>query len=150
MLRKNRPKSSSIFLIELILAILFFSIAGSFCVQFFVKSHILSKRSQALAFAVNECSSIAEICRTCESAADATSILTKEYPGFQVQECLLFYFDEDFAPCEPALAAYRIELTLSEEEQMLSSSLRVYTTEDETFIYDFETSHHLQRRTSHE
>ena len=64
MKRKNRPRSSSLFLMELILAILFFSIASAVCVQFFVKSHLLSRSSDALNYAANECASVAELLDT--------------------------------------------------------------------------------------
>ena len=61
MTRRNRAKSSSLFLLELILAILFFSIASAVCVQFFVKSHLLSQESRELQVSANEVSSIAEL-----------------------------------------------------------------------------------------
>ena len=46
--RKNRAQSSTLFLLELILAILFFSLASAVCVQFFVKSRLLSRGAQNL------------------------------------------------------------------------------------------------------
>ena len=54
MKHRNRAKSSSLFLLELVLAILFFSLASAVCVQFFVKSHILSRDAQRLNHAVSE------------------------------------------------------------------------------------------------
>ena len=80
MLRKNRAQSSSLFLMELILAILFFSITSAVCVQFFVKSHLLSQESQVLTQAVNECSTIAEILRTSDSLSSAEQLIAQEYP----------------------------------------------------------------------
>lgn len=150
MLRKSRPKSSSIFLMEFILAVLFFSVASSVCVQFFVKAHILSQHSQTLSHAVSECSSIAEICRASESLMEAETLLTKEYPYMEKDENLLLYYDEKFLPCEPSSATSRLELSLSQEEQMLFVSISVYATTDETLIYQLETCHHFPRRVAHE
>jgi len=65
---------------ELILAILFFSIASAVCVQIFVKSHMLSNDSRALNHAVNECASIAEVIDTAGSIPDCTSLLKTVYP----------------------------------------------------------------------
>ncbi len=48
MKHRNRAQSSSLFLLELILAILFFSLASAVCVQFFVKSHLLSRDARNL------------------------------------------------------------------------------------------------------
>lgn len=150
MLRKNRPKSSSIFLMEFILAVLFFSVASAVCVQFFVKSHVLSQRSQTLAHAVSECSSIAEICRTSESLADAEALLADEYPTLEKGNTILLYFDDEFAPCDQESATSKLELSLSQDEQMLSIHMNVCATTDEALIYELETSHHIPRRADHE
>ena len=71
MIRRSRAQSSSLFLMELILAILFFSITSAVCVQFFVKSHLLSRESKALAQAVNESTNNAVIFDASESTEDA-------------------------------------------------------------------------------
>ncbi len=56
---KNSSKSG-IFLMELILSILFFSIAAAVCVKLFVTSHQLSDQSVKLNHAVAMAESIAE------------------------------------------------------------------------------------------
>ena len=81
MIRKNRPRASSLFLMELIIAILFFSIASAVCVQFFVKSHLLSRDADALNHAVNECSSVAEALSTADSISSGLSLLSQLYPN---------------------------------------------------------------------
>ena len=50
---------SSLFLLELILAVLFFSVASALCIQIFTKAHLMSQDARDLNFAVNEvpCSS---------------------------------------------------------------------------------------------
>ena len=80
MIRKSRAQSSSLFLMELILAILFFSITSAVCVQFFVKSHLLSRDSKILSQAVNECANIAEIYDASDSIDDALLSLADAYP----------------------------------------------------------------------
>ena len=82
---KNRARSSSLFLMELILAILFFSVASAVCVQFFVKSHLLNLESKALTHAVNECSGAAEIISTADSLTDGLTLLQAQYPHADVQ-----------------------------------------------------------------
>lgn len=44
-MRKKYESTTGLFLIELIIVILFFSIASAICIQIFIKSHILSKRT---------------------------------------------------------------------------------------------------------
>ena len=71
MVRRNRARSSSLFLMELIIAILFFSVFSAVCVQFFVKSHLLSNDANALTHAVNECASTAEMIHTADDLTAA-------------------------------------------------------------------------------
>ncbi len=56
----HRSSRSSLFLMELILVILFFSLASAVCVQMFVRSHVLSSTSVELNNAVVWCESMAE------------------------------------------------------------------------------------------
>lgn len=156
MFQKNRPNSSSLFLIELILAILFFSIASAICVRFFVGSHILSKQSSALTRAVNECSSIAEICRTSDTRTDVIQLLEEEYPLAIITKStadsteLHFYFDKEFAACEKSVHNYELKLTLQEKNFLLSAKMAVTDSSDDSVIYELETLHHYPRRRSHE
>ena len=53
-------RRSSLFLLELIIAIAFFSIAAAVCVQFFAKSHDLEQESSRLNHAVHLATSAAE------------------------------------------------------------------------------------------
>ena len=84
MKKRNRARSSSLFLLELIIAILFFSVASAVCVQFFVKSHTMSQQSQAMNFAVGECSSIAEIVQASDNEKEIVSLVKNIYPDVDV------------------------------------------------------------------
>ena len=56
----NNTSKSGLFLMELIMSIMFFSLASAVCVELFVRSHTLSKSSVELNHAVVECDSVAE------------------------------------------------------------------------------------------
>lgn len=90
MTRKYTSHSSSLFLIELILAIMFFSIASAVCVQLFVKSHSLSKEAELLAISVNECSDAAEILRSADSFSEIKKRLKEAYPDALYTENVLY------------------------------------------------------------
>lgn len=159
MVRKSRPQSSTLFLMELILAILFFSIASAVCVQFFVKSHLLSKHSQELSHAVNECSAVAEICKTSDSLSGASELIRKEYAFVDIslsENCsnqsteLTLYFDKDFVSCSETSKYYELHVTLQEKEQMLTAEMQVLDSSDDSVIYELKTQHHIPRRTTHE
>ena len=158
MIRKRRAQSSSLFLMELILAILFFSITSAVCVQFFVKSHLLSQRSQVLTQAVNECSSIAEIFKTSDSLSSAVDVIVAEYPSASTsisehtdtRATLVLYFDEQFVFCDKDVHTYELRISLSEENTMLSAQMEVQKVTDASVIYQLDTVHHLARRTAYE
>ena len=57
---QRHNNTSSLFLLELILAVLFFSVASALCIQIFTKAHLMSQDARDLNFAVNEVSSMAE------------------------------------------------------------------------------------------
>ncbi len=165
MIRRSRAQSSSLFLMELILAILFFSITSAVCVQFFVKSHLLSRESKALAQAVNECTNIAEIFDASESTEDAVSLLKANFPdlsaGAEADEAgglspaaggkalAAMYYDDTFSPCKKEDASYTLTASLSEANRMQTAEIRV-TDSDGSVIYELNTSHHNARRTDDE
>lgn len=57
----SNARKTGLFLMELILAILFFSLAAAICVQLFVKSHTISERSIALNHSILLAQNTAEI-----------------------------------------------------------------------------------------
>lgn len=151
--QKNRARSSSLFLMELILAILFFSVASAVCVQFFVKSHLLNLDSNALTHAVNECSGVAEVITTTDSLTDGLSLLQAQYPegrypDLNVLDDLIkslvpsdvlvekngtiqIYYDEAFAPCAEPSAAYTLDIQITYSGQMMDLVLGMYENSSE-------------------
>lgn len=79
MTRKYTSHTSGLFLLELILAILFFSIASAVCVQLFVKSHLLSSQAEILSVAVNECSDAAQIILSSDTQSEVLERLSIAY-----------------------------------------------------------------------
>lgn len=153
---RNKARSSSLFLMELILAILFFSIASAVCVQFFVKSHMLSNDSRALNYAVNECGSMAEIIDTANGIEDCFVLLKKAYPngtfpdGNTASEAeILFYYDDSFSLCTIKDHSYTLSLHLSQEDHTLTARMD-FTGISDASIYQLETKYHIARRISDE
>lgn len=135
MKHKNRPRSSSLFLMELMLAILFFSIASAVCVQIFVKSHLLSKESEALNHAVNACANLAE---TMSVSPDTFS-----------EGDTFFYYDDTFSACEKNDAAYILCVQISKNDFDMTAHMTV-TDASGKDIYTLDSTHHIARRTGYE
>lgn len=153
MVHRSRARSSSLFLMELILAILFFSVASAVCVEFFVKSHLMSLDSEALTHAVNECSGVAEILCTSDSLAEGIELLKGQYPDgdYPEETEASLYYDDGYRCCGPEQAAYVMEIRLTQEGQMVQIALEMLrrneTEGQEKTIYQLETRHHIARRT---
>ena len=147
MIRRSRAQSSSLFLMELILAILFFSITSAVCVQFFVQ------KSKVLAQAVNECSNIAELYDTSDSIEEALSLLEENYPDVFVergiQSAAVIYYDAAFSPCQKGAASYFLNAAFTEENSMLKANIKV-TDSGDSVVYELNTDHHVPRRTDYE
>lgn len=129
----NQPKqikSSSIFLLELILAIAFFSIASAVCVQIFVKSHLLSKSAQSLNFAVSESCNIAEILTTTSSSEQIPSRLCSIYPNTDTDSfpIITLYYTMDFASCDKWDANYQLTISFQDLASSISKDAKPYST----------------------
>ena len=60
-MKRTPAKRSSLFLLELIIAILFFSLTSAVCVQFFARAHRISRQTQELNAALEKVSGCTEI-----------------------------------------------------------------------------------------
>ncbi len=150
--RKNRAQSSTLFLLELILAILFFSLASAVCVQFFVKSHLLSRNAQDLNYAVNECSGIAEIVNTSEGMDHALDTILALYPEAESDgsdsPVVRIYYGKDFTPCKAGEAKYILETALELRDRMLTAHISMEEPSSGSSFYQLAVRHYLQRRAS--
>lgn len=158
MIRRNRARSSSLFLMELILAILFFSVSSAVCVQFFVKSHLLSRDANALNHAVNECTGTAELMADAEDLENGITMLKTlypdgDYPAIQPDTKdadIVIYYDTAFEKCSSQDAAYVLSLHLKLTQQMLCSDMQFTSADSGAMIYELSTKHHIARRTGYE
>lgn len=168
MVHRSRARSSSLFLMELILAILFFSVASAVCVEFFVKAHVMGRDSETLTHAVNECSGAAEILCTADSLTEGIELLGTQYPDGDYPQFsemtdmlgaagagdfdMFVYYDDSYLPCEKGLAAYVMAIHLTQEGQMAQIVIEMFCgngaeSQGEP-VYRLETGHHIARRTA--
>lgn len=119
---------SSLFLLELILAVLFFSVASALCIQIFTKAHLMSQDARNLNFAVNEVSSMAE-----------------QMPDDSLQDAAAYY-DSSYASCEKADAVYVLTVHYEPEDTLLKAHISMDTVADNRNIYTLDITKHRQRR----
>ena len=125
---QRHNNTSSLFLLELILAVLFFSVASALCIQIFTKAHLMSQDARDLNFAVNEVSSMAE------QMSDGT-----------LQD-VAAYYNSSYASCEKADAVYVLTVHYEPENTLLKAHISMDTIADNRNIYALDVTKHRQRR----
>lgn len=163
---QRHNNTSSLFLLELILAVLFFSVASALCIQIFTKAHLMSQDARDLNFAVNEVSSMAEQISagtlhpdtaassddTAASSGDtaASSDDTASDPSTQISNDAwqddTAYYDSSYAPCEKADAVYVLTVHYEPEDTLLKAHISMDTIADNRNIYTLDVTKHQQRR----
>ena len=143
---------SSLFLLELILAVLFFSVASALCIQIFTKAHLMSQDARDLNFAVNEISSMAEQISagtlhsdTAASSDDTASDPSTQMPDDSLQDAAAYY-DSGYASCEKADAVYVLTVHYEPENTLLKAHISMDTVTDNRNIYTLDVTKHRQRR----
>ena len=156
---QRHNNTSSLFLLELILAVLFFSVASALCIQIFTKAHLMSQDARDLNFAVNEVSSMAEQISadtlhpdTAASSDDtaASSGDTASDPSTQISNDAwqddTAYYDSSYASCEKADAVYVLTVHYEPEDTLLKAHISMDTIANNRNIYTLDVTNHLQRR----
>lgn len=91
-MKRTSNSRSSLFLMELIIAILFFSLVSAVCLKAFARSHILSQDANALNDAVIQAESTAELIRSGEAVKDVS------------------YYSSSWQTCEKKEATYILKI----------------------------------------
>lgn len=125
---QRHNNTSSLFLLELILAVLFFSVASALCIQIFTKAHLMSQDARDLNFAVNEVSSMAE-----------------QMPNDSLQDAAAYY-DSSYASCEKTDAVYVLTVHYEPEDTLLKAHISMDTVADNRNIFTLDVTKHRQRR----
>ena len=105
-MKQTSNSRSSLFLIELIIAILFFSLVSAVCLRAFARSHILTENARDLNAALMHVESTAELLRAGESVEAQT------------------FYSSSWDTCEEKKAAYMI--TVKEKDASDEDSLTTY------------------------
>lgn len=140
---------SSLFLMEMIIAILFFSLASAVCIQLFARSHLLSCQTVNRNHAVIQAQNLAESYLSLEGDINAMQGLFS--PSEQTAEnTLSLAFDSSWNLCSSNDAAsFRAELisTPAGENGIMEARITVYdVSAPESPIYTLSVMHHSAER----
>ena len=117
---RNSSKSS-LFLIELIIAILFFSIGSAVCVRAFVKAHSLSTEANDLSFASAQVSSMASVLKYTDRSYAS---IREHFPdAAKSDDDFLDFYDEEGTSCPEKDAVFTLHAETSEESGMIHAQI---------------------------
>lgn len=128
-MKARQTKRSSLFLMELLIAILLFILASVICVHFFVQSHMLEQDSVNLNHATTAATSAAEI------------FLSEESPSFEkffcdgnnVKNGFLYFYDENWELCNSSQTKYTVSLHWEENDSMRTCHIDVSSAEESLY-----------------
>ncbi len=134
-------KHSSLFLMELIIAILMFSLCAAVCINIFVRAHNIKNESYNLTMAVMHTSNMAEIFSSTEDFdalfEDHYEFLSSESADSSQYEASV-YFDSHWKECTKADATYTAFVEIANEN---NSQIGTFYIEDskKNIIYELQS-----------
>lgn len=146
-MKRTPAKRSSLFLLELIIAILFFSLTSAVCVQFFARAHRISRQTQELNAALEKVSGCTEIFLSGGDFTDIFGDRGQLHPGSRtVPRIITLCYDSSWQLCTHADAAYTLQIRIEPSGRLLhgcftASRLKSNTPDENPVIYSTETDY---------
>lgn len=133
----NRSKTS-LFLMELIIAILFFSLSCAVCIQLFFKAHHVSRKSEDLSSAVLWCENVAELFRGCDGDMSEMTALLEDTDHFRIttdaDDEFSIFFDEDWNPItEASHVTYEIQCEIYDKDDFQTAVITALDGSEELY-----------------
>ncbi|MBS5523869.1 MAG: hypothetical protein KHX56_16550 [Clostridiales bacterium] len=121
---KYQKSKSTLFLMELMIAICFFAITSAVCVQVFAKAHLVSETTRNLNHAIAQSESVAESFRACNgNLLDIAELFPS---GVLKDNMLTIDYGKDWQPCaRKTSGAYRLILTADEDASVTDTNARL-------------------------
>lgn len=141
----NNKSRTSLVLMELIITILFFSVASAVCVQLFVQSHLTTKQTKLLNEATNKAQSIAEVINGTDGSLNAVKSYFPSAEG--ENDYFVICYDEEFNETyDSDKASYAVDVTTNSVGKLYNTTITFVdlTTPDYDIIYTLDTSKYIR------
>ena len=122
---------ASLFLMEMMIAIMLFSLASAVCLRMFAACHQIGEETRDLNMAVYQAGNAAELLRhslkSKEGAQDAfPGCIQAEYPQAVMEgAALMVYYDAGWKPCQEPGSAHCMEIVQSQEEGLALYEIQI-------------------------
>lgn len=144
-----KHSKSSLFLMELIVSILFFSLASAICIQLFVRSHSISAETINLNNAITQAQNLAECWYAAGGDLHAMQDTVSCSSLSDTGDALTLYFDKDWLLLPSGLtgedAGYYARLTTltDTDAHLLSAEINVCANSSGKIVYSLSLSQHV-------
>lgn len=124
-MKQSNHKRSGIFLLEIMIAILFFAITSAVCLRSFVKAHTLSVETAETEQAISHMEDAAELINSIDSSklkesATWEALFSQEFPDCETQEDhITIFYDSNWKSCKKTHAAYQISVWKTNAENSM-------------------------------
>ncbi|MBR5359710.1 MAG: hypothetical protein IK123_02370 [Lachnospiraceae bacterium] len=135
---------SSLFLMEMIVTILFFSLAAAICVKCFVSAHMMGKETYELNHAIAIATGYAEVMRGTDGDIDSIMTVLPDAVKGDDSYIMLFY-DDQFRPCEAENAVYAGDVTLTPNGAIQNMDIKIVRVEDSSIIYELTATKYMHQ-----
>lgn len=151
-----RKSGTSLFLMELMVAILFFSIASAVCMQLFARAHLIDLKTRNLNRAVAVSESILEGVRGCEDPMEGVRLL---YPEASAEgtvsgksdtasAVMTIYFDPEWNAVQDESAPFVCNVTINRNGSLLNTIVQIRDVEKSKELYSLSTAKYLNNQAS--
>lgn len=141
-MNKFKKSKTSLFLMELIMTVMMFSICSAVCLKLFVGAHLLDKKTVELNNAVAIAQGFAEVMRGTDGSIDA---ICEIYPASVTGGDTYFevFYDEEFNQCEYSQAKYAADVTLTPNGAIQNMEVTVVRLGDYEEIYSLTATKYM-------
>lgn len=158
---KQKPRST-LFLMEMIIAVCFFAVTAAICTQVFVKAHILTGRTSELNQAVLHAENAAEAFRSSDGDFESFALLFPEAEVYSKNELnpgaryhtasgyMAIFYDSNWNVCDETSAVYRLNVNATDEPDIRTAQISIIRSALDEVVYSLDVHKHPGREASYE
>lgn len=144
-----RNSRASLFLMEIMISVLFFSISSAVCIQLFVKAHTINIHTENLAKATIIAQNLSEYYLNGDTTLDSSlreQMLNHLSDYHTVENHIIIYYNDKWSICQKDDAAYLTALTFHEDADFSYLAIDITTIDKSETIYSSSVKKHIKGR----
>lgn len=138
-MNRKSNSSSSLFLMEILINILLFSVMLSICLQFSIKAHKLTNTTTELERAVTVCSNVANVFEAGDGSYDSIASVFDQ--SLFVNNQLVIYYDDSFIECSANESVYVVVISIVSDNSLSKASISCQ--KDATELYQITACNYI-------